>query len=558
MGYTEEIAREFSKLQTRQDVAKLLGIKDRSLRYFLYVLRPDYLYREFSIPKRKGGSRKICTPDKRLKAIQRKLLRVLEQVYRPKPSAYGFVSGRSNVMNAENHDRHTFVFNIDLKDFFDQIHFGRVKGMFQSKPYELGEEAAMVLAQIACYQGKLPQGAPTSPIVTNMVCAPLDTQLIKLAKRHKLVYTRYADDITFSTHLKKMPEEVACMENGKWSVGSELGRILEENSFTVNEDKIYLRDKSKRQEVTGLVVNQFVNVKREYLREVRCIFHCCQTRGLYEAAKIYIGKGLCDNIYILNLVEDEKREEKTKEKEVVEWFEKVLKGKVEYIGNVRGRRNGYFIKYAVWLNRLCQREVLAVSETTDFENQVEQRCFIFESNDAQHPCQGSGFLLKGYGILTNAHVTKDGAFYTVKTWGGEKKAAVSTQLNQLAVDDKIDYALYKGVEEEGWEPGDSDTLKIGAKVKLIGFPQYNEGDTPYMEDCEITGKRMYMQEQIYCVSGRIVHGASGGVVLDKNEKVVGIILCGANKFDEEDSIMPGFIPINRVLADIQLKAGHTL
>ena len=121
-------------------------------------------------------------------------------VYKTKPAAHGFVLDKNVATNAKGHVKKKYVFNIDLENFFDQIHFGRVRGMLMKPPYNLGEEAALVISQIACYKGKLPQGAPTSPILTNMVCAPLDTQLTKLAKKYNLQYSRYADDITFSTY----------------------------------------------------------------------------------------------------------------------------------------------------------------------------------------------------------------------------------------------------------------------------------------------------------------------------------------------------------------------
>lgn len=158
MNTNEEIIKQFFLLQTREDVSKLLGIKDSSLRYFLYGIRPDNMYTTFTIPKKSGGVRKISSPDKRLKQIQRKLLRVLKLVYNPKPSVYGFIDSRNISENAENHIGRKWILNIDLESFFSQFHFGRVRGMFMAKPYSLGDEAALVLAQLVCYKGVLPQG----------------------------------------------------------------------------------------------------------------------------------------------------------------------------------------------------------------------------------------------------------------------------------------------------------------------------------------------------------------------------------------------------------------
>ena len=98
-------------------------------------------------------------------------------------------------------------------------------------PYNLGEEAALVISQIACYKGKLPQGAPTSPILTNMVCAPLDTQLTKLAKKYNLQYSRYADDITFSTYKADFPVEIAYVDFNGVHVGTVLEELIKKIIF---------------------------------------------------------------------------------------------------------------------------------------------------------------------------------------------------------------------------------------------------------------------------------------------------------------------------------------
>lgn len=553
MDDPEKIKKEFMKLQTREDVAEILGIEDGSLRYFLYAKRPDNMYVECSIRKKDGGTREICVPQDKLKSIQRKLLRILETVYNKKPAAHGFVVDRNSYTNAKNHCKRTLVFNIDLKDFFSQIHFGRVMGMLKCKPYCLGEEAALVIAQLVCYKGKLPQGAPTSPIISNMICAPLDTQLTKLAKKYKLVYSRYADDITFSTYKPKFPREVVDVVADNVIIGIELEEILNKNSFEVNPKKINLRTRNERQEVTGLVVNKFVNLKREYLRQIRAILHKCRKNGVYEAAKEYVERGYCKNSTIIGIFSQDERTEKGDEI-VLAWFEKVIKGKVEYIRCIRGKENTYFLKYAIEVNKIFGKEVFVLTKQIQFYENCDRWCYIFESKSVSHPNQGSGFLLRDFGIITNSHVTNDGEFYNITTHKGEQISVVSSDLFLVSEDKDIDYALYSSPKSknEGWELGDSNELKAGVKIKIVGFPNYSKGDTPYIQSCEITSKtKSYMGKEIFTVSGRIVHGASGGAVLDENYKVVGIIQCGANSFDEEEEhILPGVIPINDVIKHI--------
>ena len=538
MSDERDIVEEFHKLNYRRDISKILEIKDKSLRYFLYGIKPDNMYTENLIKKRNGGTRTISVPDKRLKGIQKKLLRILEKVYKVKPSAYGFVANKNNILNAKNHCKRKNVFNVDLKDFFEQIHFGSIVGMFKSEPYKLGHEAALVMAQIVCYKGKLPQGAPTSPIISNMICSPLDTQLTRLAKKYKIVYTRYADDITFSTFKDEFPKEIVDIVSGKACVGKELNEILARNSFEVNRNKIYLRSKNERQEVTGLVVNKFVNLKNEYIKDIRAILHNCEKIGIYETAERYVLKGYCNSKAIKDIVFSDKKE--TLKPVVVEWFEKVLKGKIEYIKSVRGIDNPYYLKYALQMNKIFAKEIFSVEKQKQFWDNCEKFCLILESRDENHPNQGSAFVLKDYGIFTNYHVTKDDAFYDVKTYKGKKVGLISRSLNKLYENTKIDYCLYKYSMKKhgGWELGDSQKIQTGTKVKLVGFPNYSEGDTPYIEDCKVTSKKCsYRGEDIYTVSGRIVHGASGGVVLDDDYKVIGIIECGSNKLIRLQSLL---------------------
>lgn len=144
-------------------------------------------------------------------------------------------------------------------------------------PYHVPHEAATVLAQICCFKNQLPQGAPTSPVVSNMICSKLDSQLQALAKEHRCVYTRYADDITFSTSLKSFPRAVAHVVRTKSGEEIELVSILrsiiEANGFVVNPEKLRLRAANQSQTVTGLTVNRIVNVRRRFIRELRAMLH---------------------------------------------------------------------------------------------------------------------------------------------------------------------------------------------------------------------------------------------------------------------------------------------
>jgi RNA-directed DNA polymerase len=289
----DESKRLFYSLRSASDVADLLEVPYWHLVYVLYRSPDHYPYRTFTIPKKSGGVREISAPASSVRILQSKLNSVLRLVYRPKPCVHGFVTERSIVSNAVRHTGKRFVLNIDLEDFFPSVNFGRVRGMFMAKPYGLGERAATVLARICCYENQLPQGAPTSPTVSNMVCARLDGELQRLARDHSCMYTRYADDLTFSTTLRGFPTALAAAEGG-WTgahlrPGEELLSVIKSNGFRVNASKQRLQYRSCHQEVTGITVNRFPNVDRRFVRQIRAMLHAWDRYGL-EAAEREFGE----------------------------------------------------------------------------------------------------------------------------------------------------------------------------------------------------------------------------------------------------------------------------
>ncbi len=276
---------DFLRLSTRAEVAEYLGGSLKNLSYNLYVLPPDKRYGVFPIPKRSGGTRTIIAPKSSIKSYQRRLADILSHYYKPKAGVYGYVAGRNIKQNAKIHCGKKTVINIDLRDFFSTIHFGRVRGVFKSHPFGFNDAVATTLAQICCYDGFLPQGAPSSPVISNFVCRTLDNQLQRFASKYRLSYSRYADDITFSTNRSHPPEEVATIgQDGRIALSEELMNIVSGNQFEINYDKVRYSLKNNRQEVTGLIVNTKVNVRRTYIRQIRAMLHAWRKFGLERAA----------------------------------------------------------------------------------------------------------------------------------------------------------------------------------------------------------------------------------------------------------------------------------
>ena len=273
--------------------ADLLGDKTYPFtpRQFLILcnLKNDkHRYHSFEIPKKLGGVRQICAPCGNLKWIQLCLNEIFKALYNPSPDAMGFTEGRSIVDNARIHTNQNYIFNIDLEDFFPSIDQARVWKRLQLPPFNFNAKVAGVIAGFCSiksvrYTDKepfsecfvLPQGAPTSPLLTNAVCDTLDRRLHGLSKRFGLHYSRYADDITFSSmHNVYQP----CGDFRK-----ELERITTDQHFTINEKKTRLRHCSSRQEVTGLTVGQKINVTRKYVKDIRAILHIWEKYGMNAA-----------------------------------------------------------------------------------------------------------------------------------------------------------------------------------------------------------------------------------------------------------------------------------
>lgn len=214
------------------------------LMYNVYKMPPQLRYTEFKISKKSGGHRLISKPKPVIMMLQKRLNALFHSIFSPRLSVHGFAKGRSIVTNAQTHTGKRFVLNVDLENFFPSINFGRVRGMLMAAPFDANERVATLLAHICCHDRILPQGAPTSPIIANMICAKLDSNLYGLARKYHCQYTRYADDISFSTKRRQFPRELASFDpEGTLRLGGEMRSIITANGFLINEKKVRLTDR---------------------------------------------------------------------------------------------------------------------------------------------------------------------------------------------------------------------------------------------------------------------------------------------------------------------------
>src|ERR1035437_8448015 len=240
------------------DLGHYLGISPRLVGHMAKA--PEKYYRVFTIPKKNGTSREITAPRVFLKTIQRYLLDCVLHQISLHNAAVGFRPGMNCAIGAQRHVGNPFLWNIDLKDFFPSIRLLQVQKVFADAGYK--PEVAGFLAQICCLGSRLPQGAPTSPAIANIVFTPADEKLDALAKQTDLVYSRYADDLSFSGK-KPIPEEFR----------KQVFTLIEAYSFRVNHAKSRLVGPCARREVTGLTVNAGVSIPRKRRRALRAFFH---------------------------------------------------------------------------------------------------------------------------------------------------------------------------------------------------------------------------------------------------------------------------------------------
>lgn len=294
-----EMSTMLKKASSKQDLLDLLNYASkvvfgestkpytmRMLNLQAYSSINPHRYHSFQIPKKKAGEfRQIDAPNKALKSIQQVLNNILQTVHQPHHAAMGFVQGRSVATNARVHVGMKYVYNIDLKDFFPSITSGRIHARLKAAPFSINDKVASMIADLCCNkdtEGKsvLPQGAPTSPTLTNIICENLDKKLSKLASVYGLRYTRYADDITFSGMYN------AFEEGGKF-LQSMRHIVEEEEHFHINPAKTRLTHRGMRQEVTGLTVNEKPNVSRTYVKQLRTMLHIWEKQGLAAAQESF-------------------------------------------------------------------------------------------------------------------------------------------------------------------------------------------------------------------------------------------------------------------------------
>lgn len=294
MGLFDFLKNLFREAPVKKEYISRFTVNDlvqRTKLNYLEIRGLEPAYKTFPIPKRSGGQRTIEAPAEKLKQIQRTILRKLLARLKAHPNVTGFERGHSIVTNANVHVGAEVVIRLDIKDFFGRTSAGRVLDFFRSIGWN--QEAAELVTKLTTYNNHLPQGAPTSPRLANLVNYPMDVRLARLAEKIGAVYTRYADDITFSIPkasmqagsieaenpktLEKLPLAKTAENYSRYAVALAIRTtklILADYGYKLHHKrKLHIRRNHQRQMVTGLVVNEKVNLPRLTRRRLRAVEH---------------------------------------------------------------------------------------------------------------------------------------------------------------------------------------------------------------------------------------------------------------------------------------------
>jgi len=477
-----------------------LGVSPKELKKIWWYRAT--MYHIFPVSKGPSGKQRIITaPDNRLKMLQRKLATLLDQLYRVRNPVHGFVPNRSVKSNAEAHINRRYVVNIDLKDFFPTITEGRIRGLLRA----LGVDSRVseIIARFCTYKGYLPQGAPTSPVLSNMICFRLDTVLLQVAKAARAIYTRYADDITFSTYQPPTGLfDSAIPPSGRFAVealATNLRDAIASNGFSINPDKAHYADRYARRMITGLKINDLVNVDRRYVRNLRAAIHSVEMLGIEKAqAKFeakYAGRtGLAAH----------------------------LAGKISWLRFIKGPADPLVRSIMLDFNRSFPRTPLKIQPSPDEMRNRAVWLVEHDTPDGKDTIQGTCFFLKGVGLVTAAHCVEN--VDTVEVYHPSKSAnrfvvrvLERHEVRDLAI---LEIAL---PETEYFEFAISEQSPIaGDQTIALGYPGYGPGDRLNVRSGTVSSLPRKWGVHLIEVTQKIAQGMSGGPLLDIHQKVIGI------------------------------------
>jgi S1-C subfamily serine protease len=390
---------------------------------------------------------------------------------------------------------------IDFKNYFDQINSQRIGGMLHA--IGLPAEVVKLLLPLCTPMGALPQGAATSPILANMVTFRLDKRLRDYGRSNRLRYTRYADDLVFSSHSRPLALNAAVERNyarlGMDDLRDDLLGIFKDENFEINPDKLYYCGPSARRAVTGYTINSFENVPRRHVRRVRSIIHNIRKNGYDSEQAKY--SALTGSIRSLR---------------------RSLRGQIEWIGYTKGKSDPVFRRYALDYNKIFHDQISVGPNLDELAQRSTWVLEAFKSSTGDPISQGSCFFLESVGLVTAAHCVPANCSFEVFCI---LKPAERFQVHVSKIHLHIDLAvLQHTIPADRFIPLKRGTrdVNIGEEVRVWGFPDYGPGKDLTRRFGRVIGTPVVSAVPMYEVDQKIYQGNSGGPLLDHAGRVVGV------------------------------------
>ena len=428
--------------------------------------------------------------------LQHKIARSLSKLYNPRQPVHGFVHDRSVRSNAESHLRRRFILNVDIKNFFPAITEARVRGLLQS--IGINTDVAETVARICTNDGCLPQGAPSSPVISNMICFRLDKSLVGFSKEHRLLYTRYADDITLSS----FQPPTALFEGDRPDAGrlppeklsGELLSIFGNNGFELNPEKIHYADKNSRRMVTGIKVNEGLNVDRRYVRNLRsALFKVESTSVVAAQAELTARFGKSCKL------------------------QAHLQGKISWVGFVKGQSDPVFRGLAERYNTCFPANPIKVHPSE--AELLDRSVWVLETEKNT----GTAFFLKGVGLVTAAHCVNGASTIEVSHPAKPSNTFkvgvqhICTHRDLALLNHSIPSTEYFELNEFGGLPA------TGANTIAAGFPSYGPGDRLNIRPGTISSLTVKHAVKLIEVTQKLSQGMSGGPLMTIEHAVMGVV-----------------------------------
>lgn len=518
----------FLDIKSKVDLCNYIDVSERRLNILLYS--KGNKYSKYLKKKKSGGYREICAPINSLKYAQKNISRRLNEVFENQDFskvAHGFICNKSIVTNAKPHLNKKYVVNIDILDFFPSITFRRVLGLFKKNKYiSLNEKLAIMLANLVTYENKLPQGAPSSPVVSNLICHNLDKNFKKLMRDYPdLTITRYADDITLSCNSENTLSKLYSLKDN--CLSSFLTKIVEKNGFKINIKKTRLSKWFEHQEASGLVVNTELNVNKYFFHRVRCITNCIKKYGVIPVIKHY-----CDIKKIPFC------------KENAEKFVEYYKGLFSYLKMVRGFKPPYN-NLAYKANEILGKNVFDYLISLE---EIKKEC-VFKLIDAIDKNGGMGtcFRIKNF-IVTCKHnlfsKNVDAEIITGYNIFLDPDNPLAKNIKPCFISEEHDLAFFdsSNIKSPKFLVLSKQNIESGENINCIGFPMSElddnvsiaQGKVESTQRFKASSKAEYYEDDYFTTDASIRCGNSGGPIINDNNELVGMACIGIDNLERSN------------------------